>query len=123
MHAPLLLPHLTPPALNHHLFPRTAKHQSPAAPAAPAPLRKLLQRFPYPTYNNQWAASRTAATLTQQSIRNAVDFGPSFGATQAATTTGAVTAATAAYNPCALTGWGPGCGGWYGGWGRRRMQL
>lgn len=84
--------------------------------------RKLLQRIPgVPRVNQQYVAQRTAATMTQQQIRAAVD-NPGFGSTRAATDVGAITAATATWNPCALTGgWGPGCWNGYGGsWGWRR---
>jgi len=71
-------------------------------------------------YNQQWAAQRTAAVATQQAIRRAVDYGPDFGATRAATDTGAITSSLAAYDPCALA-YGPSC--WYDNrWGRKLMR-
>lgn len=84
--------------------------------------RKLLQWGIGGGYNNQLAAQRVARVATQQAIRNAVDNpwpSTQFGATRFATDVGAVTATTAAYNPCALA-WGPNCwNGYYRGWGRR----
>jgi hypothetical protein len=100
---------LTPLITPHNPSLKTAPHTASAAAAN----RKLLQiRGPFvPT--PQSAASRTAATITQNQIRAAVDAPvPNFYATQAATATGQVTADLATWSPCSLAPWAPGCPQW-----------
>jgi hypothetical protein len=116
-----------------HLRPHSPPHQrtSTRTTAAAAP-RKLLQwgnrlGGGYGYGGQQYVAQRTAAVMTQQAIRTAVEAPAgypnwNFDATRQATNVGQATSAIAAYQPCALA---YGCyGGWYGGgyYGRKLLR-